>query len=281
MNQKIKLICIDMDGTLLNSNHEISERNKKALRQAKELGVNIAITTGRLFGSARYYSNLIGIENTPVIASNGAYIKTNYEDIPILENFIPKEIAIEIYKIIKKHNLKINLNSWDTLMREDEVPDDHAYAIMNKHLPDDKKVKFIINSDFISAIEGFDGKILKGIVIEKEKLDNLWAAKNELKEIFGDKLHVVSSGTDNIEIMIGTTSKGNAVAHLADILNINAEEVMCIGDSENDISMLNFAGIGVAMGNGLQMVKDLADFVTDTNDNDGVAKAVEKFVLGQ
>ncbi|EOR28250.1 HAD family hydrolase [Clostridium sartagoforme AAU1] len=279
MNQKIKLICIDMDGTLLNSNHEISERNKETLRQAKKLGVNIAITTGRLFGSARYYSNLIGIENTPVIASNGAYIKTNYEDIPILENSIPKEIAIEIYKIIKKHNLKINFNSWDTLMREDEVPDDHAYTIMNKQLPEDKKVKFIINSDFISAIESFDGKILKGIVIERENLDNLWAAKDELKEIFGDKLHVVSSGTDNIEIMIGTTSKGNAVAHLADILNVNAEEVMCIGDSENDISMLKFAGIGVAMGNGLQMVKDIADYITDTNDNDGVAKAVEKFIL--
>jgi Cof subfamily protein (haloacid dehalogenase superfamily) len=279
MNQKIKLICIDMDGTLLNSNHEISEKNKEALRQAKKLGVNIAITTGRLFGSARYYSNLIGIENTPVIASNGAYIKTNCEDIPILENSIPKEIAIEIYKIIKKHNLKINFNSWDTLMREDEVPDDHAYTIMNKQLPEDKKVKFIINSDFISAIENFDGKILKGIVIERENLDNLWAAKDELKEIFGDKLHVVSSGTDNIEIMIGTTSKGNAVAHLADILNVNAEEVMCIGDSENDISMLKFAGIGVAMGNGLQMVKDIADYITDTNDNDGVAKAVEKFIL--
>ncbi|GAA0753085.1 Cof-type HAD-IIB family hydrolase [Clostridium sartagoforme] len=279
MNQKIKLICIDMDGTLLNSNHEISERNKETLRQAKKLGVNIAITTGRLFGSARYYSNLIGIENTPVIASNGAYIKTNYEDIPILENSIPKEIAIEIYKIIKKHNLKINFNSWDTLMREDEVPDDHAYTIMNKQLPEDKKVKFIINSDFISAIESFDGKILKGIVIERENLDNLWAAKDELKEIFGDKLHVVSSGTDNIEIMIGTTSKGNAVAHLADILNVTAEEVMCIGDSENDISMLKFAGIGVAMGNGLQITKDIADYITDTNDNDGVAKAVEHFVL--
>lgn len=279
MNQKIKLICIDMDGTLLNSNHEISERNKETLRQAKKLGVNIAITTGRLFGSARYYSNLIGIENTPVITSNGAYIKTNYDDIPVLENAIPREIAIEIYKIIKKHNLKINFNSWDTLMREDEVPDDHAYTIMNKQLPEDKKVKFIINSDFISAIESFDGKILKGIVIERENLDNLWAAKDELKETFGDKLHVVSSGTDNIEIMIGTTSKGNAVAHLADILNINAEEVMCIGDSENDISMLKFAGIGVAMGNGLQMVKDIADYITDTNDNDGVSKAVEKFVL--
>ncbi|MGV2686932.1 HAD hydrolase family protein, partial [Clostridium perfringens] len=67
----------------------------------------------------------------------------------------------------------------------------------------------------------------------------------------------------------------------ADSLHIPSEEIMCIGDSENDISMLKFAGLGVAMGNGLQLVKDIADFVTDTNDNDGVAKAIEKFVLGQ
>ncbi|MCR1950681.1 Cof-type HAD-IIB family hydrolase [Clostridium sp. DSM 100503] len=279
MKQNIKLICIDMDGTLLNSKHEISERNKEALRKANSLGVNIAITTGRLFCSARYYADLIGIDS-PVIGSNGAYIKHKYDDIAILENPIPKDVAIEIYKIVKKHGLTINFNSWDTLIREDEVPATHAYTIMNKYLPDDKKVKFIVNSDVIKTINNFDGKILKGIVIEEaENKNNLWAAKDELKETFGDKLHVVSSGTDNFEVMFGTTSKGNAVAYLADTLNINPQEVMCIGDSENDISMLKFAGISVAMGNGLQIVKDIAGFVTDTNNNDGVAKAIEMFVL--
>ena len=79
--------------------------------------------------------------------------------------------------------------------------------------------------------------------------------------------------------MVGSVSKGNAVAYLADMLNITQEEVMCIGDSENDLSMINYAGIGVAMGNGLDMVKEAADFVTDTNDNSGVAKAINHFVL--
>lgn len=97
MNHNIKLICIDMDGTLLNSKHEISERNKEALKKANSLGVKIAITTGRLFCSARYYADLIGIDS-PVIGSNGAYIKHKYDDIAILENPIPKNIAIEIYK---------------------------------------------------------------------------------------------------------------------------------------------------------------------------------------
>lgn len=280
MENSIKLICIDMDGTLLNSNHEVSDRNKEALRKAKELGVNIAITTGRLFCSARYYSDIIGV-NTAVIASNGAYIKTNYEDVALLENPMPKDVAIEIYNIVKKHGLSVNFNSWDTLIREYPVPETHAYYIMNKVLPEEKKVKFIINSDnFVNALEAFEGKILKGIVIEeRENKDHLWAAKKELIDVFGDKLHVVSSGDNNFEIMIGSSSKGNAVAKLAKSLNILPEEVMCIGDSENDLSMINFAGIGVAMGNALDLLKDAANYITDTNDNAGVGKAIEKFVL--
>ena len=280
MENKIKLICIDMDGTLLNSNHEVSDRNKEALRKAKELGVNIAIATGRLFCSARYYSDLIGID-TAVIASNGAYIKTNYEDKALLENPMPKDIAIEIYNIVKKHGLTVNFNSWDTLIREDPVPENHAYYSMNKFLPEEKKVKFIIDSNnFTNAIEKFTGTILKGIVIEEaENKDHLWAAKQELKDVFGDELQVVSSGNNNFEIMVASSSKGNAVAYLAKELNVLPEEIMCMGDSENDLSMIKYAGIGVAMGNGLDLVKDAADYITDTNDNSGVAKAIEKFVL--
>lgn len=280
MKQNIKLICIDMDGTLLNSKHEVSEKNKNALKKAKEIGINIAVTTGRLFCSARYYSDLLGID-TPVIASNGAYIKNKYEDDPMLECPIPKDMLIDIYKIIKKHDLIVNSNSWNTFIRDAEIPEGHAYKTMNKDLPEGKKVNFIVNEDFISAINEFEGNLLKVIIVEDENKEKLWRAKEELQSIYNDKLHIVSSGTNNFEIMIGNVSKGNAVAYLADSLHIPSEEIMCIGDSENDISMLKFAGLGVAMGNGLQMVKDVADFVTDTNDNDGVAKAIEKFVLGQ
>ena len=269
-----------MDGTLLNSKHEVSERNKEALRKARELGVNIAIATGRLFCSARYYSDLIGVD-TAVIASNGAYIKTNYEDTALLENPMPKDVAIKIYNIVKKHGLSVNFNSWDTLIREYPVPETHAYYVMNKLLPEEKKVKFIINADnFVNALETFEGNILKGIVIEeKENKEHLWSAKKELKEVFGDNLHVVSSGNNNFEIMMGSSSKGNAVAKLAKSLNLSPEEVMCIGDSENDLSMIQFAGVGVAMGNGLDLLKNAANYITDTNNNDGVAKAIENFVL--
>ena len=276
--KNIKLICIDMDGTLLNNNHEITLANKEALLKAHDMGVNIALCTGRIFLSARYYSDLIGID-TAVIASNGSFIKRGYNDEPIFENTMSKELALELYNIVKKHGLKINFNSWDTLIREDNVPEEHTYFIMNKILPKERQVKFIVDKDIEKVIKNFDGNLLKGIVIEKENLKSLFECKEELKSTFGEKLHVVSSGPDNFEVMLGSTSKGNAVKHLAEILKVNQDEIMCIGDSENDLSMIEFAGVGVAMGNAMDIIKDVATFVTENNDNSGVAKAINKFVL--
>lgn len=279
MESKIKLICIDMDGTLLNSKHEVSNENKKAIKKAHDRGVNIALCTGRMFLSAKYYADLIGI-NTPIIASNGAFIKNGYNDKAIYENPLPKDIAIEIYKIAKKYGLTIQFNSWNVLFMETPASEEHAYVVMNRDLPEEKRVKFIINEKLDEAIQNYEGNILKAGVIEKAaNKDKLWTAKEEIKDIFRDKLHVVSSGDNNFEITVGSVSKGNAAAYLAKLLNIPQEEVMCIGDSENDLSMIKYAGIGVAMGNGLDIVKEAADFITDTNDNSGVSKAIERFVL--
>jgi len=151
---------------------------------------------------------------------------------------------------------------------------------MNRDLPEEKRVNFVINENLEEAIENYEGNILKAIIIERgDNKEKLWAAKEEIKDIFKDNLHVVSSGKDNFEVMVGSVSKGNAVAYLADMLSVAQEEIMCIGDSENDLSMINYAGTGVAMGNGLDIVKEAADFVTDTNDNSGVAKAIEHFLF--
>ncbi|AYE33901.1 Cof-type HAD-IIB family hydrolase [Clostridium septicum] len=273
-----KLICIDMDGTLLDDNHKVSNENKLALKAATEKGVKVAITTGRIFCSAKYYSDLIGVD-APVIASNGAYVREKNSDKPIFENPLPAKILHEVYSIIRKYGLHVNLNTSDTVLRETEVPKDHAYAIMNKNLPDDQKIKFIISEDLTKYIDDFNGQILKAITIEEENIDALFKAKEELKEKFKDELHIVSSSPKNFEVMLGTSSKGNAVKKLAENFGLSPENVICIGDSENDLSMLRYAGLGVAMGNGLDIVKEEADFITDTNLNSGVAKVIEKFVL--
>ena len=274
----IKLICIDMDGTLLNSKHEVSEENKAAIKKATEKGVKVAITTGRIFCSARYYSKILGI-STPIIASNGAYIREQDSEDIIYSNTIPSSLIVKIYDIITKHSLRINFNTADTLISQYEIPSNHAYKIMNGTLEEKDRVKFYISDNIDDIVERYEGAILKGIVIEEEKLEDLAKAKEELINTLGKELHIVSSATNNFEIMLHSSTKGHGVEMLAQKYDIELKDVMCIGDSENDISMIKVAGTGVAMGNALQIVKDVAAFITDTNENSGVAKAINKYLL--
>lgn len=272
-----KLICIDMDGTLLDSNHNISEENKKALKTAYDKGINIAICTGRIFTSAKYYSDIIGID-TPIIASNGAYIKRKDSNDVIYKNPLSIEDCKNIIDVTRKYDLKICFNTPDTVISEHNLPDNHAYKVMNRGLPKDQQVKFHVTEDFYNILDQYNGEILKAIAIEDKRTEDLFEAKEELKNLVGSKLHIVSSWNNNFEVMEGSCSKGNAAKNLATKLNISQSEVICIGDSENDMSMIKFAGLGIAMGNALDILKAEADYITDTNDNSGVSKAIIKWL---
>ena len=199
----IKLICIDMDGTLLKDKKTVSEENLNSIKLAIKKGVKVVITTGRIYDCAKMYSEKIGLD-TPIIASNGAFI--GYKDKVIYNNPLKKEDILKFLEVTKKHGLK-----------------------------------------------------------ELESLNT--------------NMEIVSSWNDNFEVMRNGSTKGDAVRYLANYFGIDKEEVMCIGDSENDLSMIKYAGTGVAMGNASEDIKSVADYVTDTNVNDGVAKAINKFVL--
>lgn len=273
----IKLICIDMDGTLLDNNHQVSEDNKKALIEAKEKGIIIALTTGRLFTSAKYYSDLIGID-APIISSNGAYIKDKNSSKVLNENPLSLDESLEIYNISKKYSFNAYFNTHDTAISTTEFKENHAYKITNKNIPEEDKIKFIVSKDLTDTLIKLEGDILKFIAVDnKDNSEEILKAKNEFISL--NKYEVVISGPNNFEVMKKGTSKGNAVKHLSEMLNINKDEIMCIGDSENDLSMIRYAGIGVCMGNGLDLLKKEAQYITDTNVNSGVAKAIRKFAL--
>ena len=273
---KYKLICIDMDGTLLNTDNEVSDDNIKALKKATEMGIHIAITTGRIYASAKYYSGIVGID-APIITANGASIKDSGDGNVIYNNPIPSDILIGCAEILKKHNLKANFTTGDTIFTSYEIPETHSYKITNKIVPNEFKVNFLVFDNINDGISKFEGKILKCFVGEDSNLDGFRNARKEITKTFGDFLHIVSSGVNNFEIMQKDSSKGNAAKRLAERLGITKDEVICIGDSENDLSMIQFAGLGVAMGNAMNLLKSEADFITETNNNSGVAKAIEKF----
>ena len=274
-----KLICIDMDGTLLSNKHEIPEFNKEMIKKATQKGVKIAITTGRLFASARKYSEIIGVK-TAIIAANGAYIREPNSEEVIYESVLSKEQFDKIVNVIKKYDFTVYMNTADTVISEDVIDETHAYKLVNNELDDAWKIKFVEGKKFEDVYEEYKNDILKAIFIyDGEDKRELMKAKAELAQF--EDLEVVSSWANNFEVMAGGTSKGHSVARLAEMMGIKREEVICIGDSENDLSMIEYAGLSVAMGNAIDIVKEKADYITDTNTNAGVGKMIEKFIINK
>ncbi len=271
---KYKLVCIDIDGTLLNDDHTITEDNIEAIREAKKKGVHIAIVSGRLYNSIKYFEKILGID-VHIISTNATFLM--YDGKIVYENPLSFNQLNNIYEVIKKHNIVTYFNTWDTVICNREISKDNAYKIINEYLDDDCKVKFITNPKLIDIFKEYNGKILKSISISKTNSEALQKAKEELK--LYDDLSVVSSNFNNFEVMNKGTSKATGIEKLSEILNIKREEIICIGDNDNDLSMIKYAGLGVAMGNGSLNIKKEADYITDTNNNSGVAKVINKFIL--
>lgn len=272
---KYKLICLDMDGTLLNSQKKISERNLIAIKKANDLGVKIAVCTGRIFTSAYYYSNMIGVK-TPIIASNGSYIREKDSNDVIYKSVLGMENCYAVLKILQKHKIVPHFFTSNSIYAEKLVHFSAHYNDANKTMPKENKVWINITNQWDEVFKKNELEIIKAVAADDD-LDKIRKAKEELKSL--NILEVVSSSKNNFEVMCKGSSKGRATQILADFYSITPEEVICMGDNENDISMIKFAGLGVAMANGEDCVKEIATYVTTSNDEDGVAEVIEKFVL--
>jgi Cof subfamily protein (haloacid dehalogenase superfamily) len=271
----IKLLCMDMDGTLLNSKGEISKVNLDAIKNAHNKGVKVTICTGRIYTSARYYADLVGIK-VPIIASNGSYIREKDRDEVIYKSVLSKINCEKILKVLRRYGITPHFHTPNVIFTEKANYSSMGYANMNKTLPVDRQIDIRIVEDWEIIFNKYESEILKCTCIDKD-MEKIKCAKQELHS--NEKLEVVSSMMGNFEVMSKGVSKGRAVEVLAGLYNIRQDEIMCIGDNENDISMIKYAGVGVAMGNGEEFVKKIAKYVTDTNDEDGVAKAIEKFII--
>lgn len=277
MNRMYKLVCIDMDGTLLNKHHEVSEENKRALKEATDLGVNIAISTGRIFASARIYAKITGIK-APLICSNGSYIRGKDTDEVIFKSILSGEALDKIYEIIKKHNFLAYFDTPYGIISDTKIPEDDSHSIMNEWADKEEQIQFYEVEDFRDAFKEYASDILKLIIIEYENSTKIKDAKEDIDKL-SDYVDIVYSWGGCAELMAKGTSKGNAVKILAKRLGIKKEEIMCIGDSGNDLSMLNEAGLAVVMDNAPKEIKRYANYITESNENSGVAKAINKFIL--
>lgn len=276
---KYKMICIDMDGTLLNRRKRISDLSKSVIKKAHDKGVEIVVTTGRLYNNAAYFSHLLGVDS-PVIAANGAIVIEQKTNEIIYECAIPKDDCLSLLKILDKYKVAFHFHTTDTIYCNNWFSRFGTELYMSKQKYNEHlhvHYHTIRREDEWKRIfEEKDGKMAKCIAFSFNRV-KVKEVKEELEKL--ENIVYFGSGNHSIEINLKNVSKGNAVRALIERYNIKREDVICIGDNENDISMIEFAGLGIAMANGIDEVKNIADYVTDTNKNDGVAKAIEKFVL--
>lgn len=266
-----KLVAIDMDGTLLNSNNKVSARTQKAIVEAKKKGVHIILSTGRILKSALSYSGLLSLKS-PIVACNGAIIVDEHSNI-IYKKTMDKNLVKDIVNLAKQENIYCHFydeSRFYSNMRVEGIL--QFYNEGNEKTSIDLKVF----DDIDEIINIKDINIYKFLFIDDniDKLQNLRRQLNSLGNI-----NTSSSWSNNIEAMGLNVSKGEAIRELCNRLKINQSEVIAIGDSENDLSMINFAGLGVAMANGNENIKKQSGYITDSNDEDGVAKVIEKFIL--
>jgi Cof subfamily protein (haloacid dehalogenase superfamily) len=272
---KYRLIAMDMDGTLLNSQKKITTYTKDVLKRASDAGVILAVCTGRLFASADYYAGLLGTE-VPVIASNGAYIKDRRTNNVIYEEKLGDDKIREITAIVKSHGFCANYYTTSHVIAETVTLATANYLRWNESMPEKSRIVVDIGKEIEEMMACYRNEIIK-MVVNGKSLQDLEKLRDDIKKV--SNVTVVSSWSDNIEVMAPGVSKGNSVKLLAKHYGIEDSQVICFGDNENDISMIEYAEIGIAMGNATEDLKAAADYITDTNDNDGVAKAIEKFVL--
>lgn len=258
-----KLIVTDMDGTLLNEEHEISRINKLALKKAADKGIEIAIATGRIYESAIKYARELGI-NTPMICCNGALIKEEKGNI-IYEEPIDHKQCEEIINILEKYKIYYQCFTDNTIFTP------YINEWLKKYqMQEDLNITIIESNDIKSQIKGEN--ILKFLIIE-ENLDLLEELTKKLKIM--ECIEITKSFFNNIEIMKKGINKGSAVESLGRYLGIDKSEIITFGDNHNDLTMITYAGMGVAMGNAEDIVKENSNYITCKNTEDGVAKALE------
>jgi len=279
--QKYKMLVTDMDYTLLNREKKISERNREAFGKALEKGVHMVVATGRIYTSARVYAKLLGV-NTPIIASNGAIIREAAFNDPedtektIFRDILNKGALGEMIRLTHKYGLVGHFFTEDTIYSEQLMNVSLRYTEWNKYLGEEDQVKIRIVDDLEEALLQQDTGILKCVIVDSDS-EKLIGLRNEIDAT--GLVSVSQSMKDNLEVMNKGVTKGNAVRILAEMYGIDRKEIIAIGDNENDISMIEYAGLGIAMGNAEEVLKKAADYITGDYLADGVAEAIEKFIL--
>lgn len=242
--QDIKLVALDMDGTLLNKAGKISEENRRAIKEAENQGVFVVLSTGRSFATCSDFAKSMELQSY-LITVNGSEIYDNQGKL-VERNIVDSDSIQWMWELSQKYGTHFWAISCDNIYR----------AEMPEKIHDSQWLKFGFDTDDES--------------IRKIIMDELVSKGN---------FEISNSSPTNIEVNAMGVNKAKAIKLVCSLLDITMDNVMAVGDSLNDLAMISEAKVGVAMGNAQEIVKEKADWVTATNEEDGVAKAIRKWAL--
>lgn len=272
---KIKLIVIDIDGTLLDSNGSISIENKLAIKKAQEKNVQIVLCTGRPIRSAQYLLAELDLldKDDLIITSNGGLIQQAKTGKILNEVTFNREESLDIYRLGQKLKMPITFIDLDYVY-EPEYPVGFESVYTGSKASEGRGLEFI-DIDIDNLSESFE---VHQIIMSRPE-EELEAIIPKIPSSYYEKYNIYKSLPFILEFLPKKVDKGYSMHIIAEKLGLKSEQIMGIGDQENDLSLVENAGLGVAMGNAIEEVKMAADYITKSNDCHGVAHAIQKFIL--
>lgn len=287
-----KMITVDLDGTMLNSYGEVTESTKRIIKQTIKKGTEVVIASGRSIDSIKTIAEEIG-SSKYIIAGNGAVVYDIKNEKILYEKYIPKSKALDIIKTCEENSIYYNVYTNKSIIADSLRYNVLYYYKENMKKVDSKKTHITLVENIQKYVEEMQNeKIMKIFICDgtKSVFDSIIRRFKELSDLeVLDVSHmsrkVIQHGTVEVpieyyytEISMKNVDKWYAIEFLINKLGIKKEELIAIGDNVNDKKMIEQAGMGVVMKGSTPTVTEIADFITDDNNNEGVAKAIEKFI---
>lgn len=282
MSEKIKLVALDMDGTLFNDKLEITEENQRMIRDAVEAGVHVVISTGRPYVGLPI-DDFVKLGIRYAITANGGGIYRLPEKECVFSSCMPPQVIAPIIRYLQTKDIQYDAFISGNRYRE---PNRQHLVERMTQFPVATRTFVKNNAIFADDLAAFIEE--RGLDVEKMTInfyplaDGTYKDRDDVWNYLSSNPQVtaLSGGYMNIEYTMSGTTKAMGLRFLADLLDVPMECTMACGDTANDADIMQAAAIGVAMGNAGNDIKAIADFVTKSNNDSGVAYAIEKFVFG-
>ena len=271
-----KLFVADMDGTLLNDNKELSAKNIQTIKKLQDFGIKFAVATGRHDSMIKSYLKHLDLD-VPVISCNGAIVREPFSDQVFLSGALPKQQSLHVIDICKERRASFHIYGHESIFGENLNHKMLYYHNLNKTLPPDEQTKLEIVPDCKDIVLNNSEPLYKFLIISDRRKDMLDIIEHISKI---EDLTVCQSMPMLCDVMKEGISKAYALQKLSESLGIKRREIVAIGDQYNDIDLIEYAGLGIAVANAEDALKGKADIVTISNNNeDAVSEAIERFLL--